>query len=149
MASNVKKWSAEFLGTFWLTFGGCGSAVLAAAFPNVGIGLLGVSFAFGLTVQGGCLENLAFHVEDHDAAVEEERVRDDIAHALACPGGCHDKAMREFLEGGAYIRRGLGRGPELAEDHPRPQGLQKSICLHLRARLEFGLPIFGELLAEG
>jgi len=42
--------SAEFLGTFWLTFGGCGSAVLAAAFPEVGIGLLGVSLAFGLTV---------------------------------------------------------------------------------------------------
>lgn len=41
---------AELLGTFWLTLGGCGSAVLAAAFPNVGIGLLGVSFAFGLTV---------------------------------------------------------------------------------------------------
>jgi aquaporin Z len=41
---------AEFLGTFWLTLGGCGSAVVAAAFPNVGIGLLGVSFAFGLTV---------------------------------------------------------------------------------------------------
>lgn len=42
--------AAEFLGTFWLVLGGCGSAVLAAAFPNVGIGLLGVSFAFGLTV---------------------------------------------------------------------------------------------------
>jgi aquaporin Z len=41
---------AEFLGTFWLVLGGCGSAVLAAAFPQVGIGLLGVSFAFGLTV---------------------------------------------------------------------------------------------------
>src|SRR3982751_1247432 len=41
---------AEFIGTFWLVFGGCGSAVLAAAFPNVGIGLLGVSFACGLTV---------------------------------------------------------------------------------------------------
>jgi aquaporin Z len=41
---------AEFFGTFWLVFGGCGSAVLAAAFPNVGIGLLGVSLAFGLTV---------------------------------------------------------------------------------------------------
>lgn len=41
---------AEFMGTAWLIFGGCGSAVLAAAFPNVGIGLLGVSFAFGLTV---------------------------------------------------------------------------------------------------
>jgi aquaporin Z len=45
-----KRAAAEFVGTFWLVFGGCGSAVLAAAFPNVGIGLLGVSFAFGLTV---------------------------------------------------------------------------------------------------
>ena len=41
---------AEFIGTFWLTLGGCGSAVLAAAFPEVGIGLTGVSFAFGLTL---------------------------------------------------------------------------------------------------
>jgi len=45
-----KRVLAELLGTFWLVFGGCGSAVLAAAFPAVGIGLLGVSFAFGLTV---------------------------------------------------------------------------------------------------
>jgi hypothetical protein len=41
---------AEFLGTFWLTFGGCGSAVIAAAYPQLGIGLLGVALAFGLTV---------------------------------------------------------------------------------------------------
>ena len=46
----MKQIGAEFLGTFWLVLGGCGSAVLAAAFPNVGIGLLGVSLAFGLTV---------------------------------------------------------------------------------------------------
>ncbi len=46
----TKKLTAEFLGTAWLVFGGCGSAVLAAAFPDVGIGLLGVSLAFGLTV---------------------------------------------------------------------------------------------------
>ncbi len=46
----MKQYGAEFLGTFWLVFGGCGSAVLAAAFPNVGIGLLGVALAFGLTV---------------------------------------------------------------------------------------------------
>ena len=46
----TRKLSAEFIGTFWLVLGGCGSAVLAAAFPDVGIGLLGVSFAFGLTV---------------------------------------------------------------------------------------------------
>jgi aquaporin Z len=45
-----KRAAAEFFGTFWLVFGGCGSAVLAAAFPGVGIGLLGVSLAFGLTV---------------------------------------------------------------------------------------------------
>jgi aquaporin Z len=59
MESNRRKEScmalsnrlaAEFIGTFWLVLGGCGSAVLAAAFPDVGIGLLGVSFAFGLTV---------------------------------------------------------------------------------------------------
>lgn len=45
-----KRVAAEFLGTFWLVFGGCGSAVLAAAFPDVGIGLLGVALAFGLTL---------------------------------------------------------------------------------------------------
>jgi aquaporin Z len=46
----MKQYGAEFIGTFWLVLGGCGSAVLAAAFPGVGIGLLGVSLAFGLTV---------------------------------------------------------------------------------------------------
>lgn len=45
-----RRMAAEAIGTFWLVLGGCGSAVLAAAFPNVGIGLLGVAFAFGLTV---------------------------------------------------------------------------------------------------
>jgi aquaporin Z len=49
----TRKLAAEFFGTFWLTLGGCGSAVLAAAFPDVGIGLLGVSLAFGLTVLTG------------------------------------------------------------------------------------------------
>lgn len=47
---DARKYAAELIGTFWLTFAGCGSAVLAAAFPQVGIGLLGVSFAFGLSV---------------------------------------------------------------------------------------------------
>ena len=46
----TRRLAAEFLGTFWLVLGGCGSAVLAAAFPDVGIGLLGVALAFGLTV---------------------------------------------------------------------------------------------------
>lgn len=48
--SMSNRLGAEFIGTFWLVLGGCGSAVLAAAFPNVGIGLLGVAFAFGLSV---------------------------------------------------------------------------------------------------
>src|SRR5687768_3366153 len=48
--SLSQRLTAEFLGTFWLVLGGCGSAVLAAAFPQVGIGLLGVSLAFGLSV---------------------------------------------------------------------------------------------------
>ena len=47
---NAKKYAAEAIGTFWLTFAGCGSAVIAAGFPQVGIGLVGVSFAFGLSV---------------------------------------------------------------------------------------------------
>jgi aquaporin Z len=47
---TLRRTAAELFGTFWLTFGGCGSAVLAAAYPDLGIGFLGVSFAFGLTV---------------------------------------------------------------------------------------------------
>lgn len=47
---NLQKYAAEFIGTFWLTFAGCGSAVIAAGFPQVGIGLVGVSLAFGLSV---------------------------------------------------------------------------------------------------
>jgi aquaporin Z len=50
VSEKMKQYGAEFLGTFWLVLGGCGSAVLAAAFPGVGIGLHGVSLAFGLTV---------------------------------------------------------------------------------------------------
>ena len=46
----MQKYAAEFVGTFWLVLGGCGSAVLAASFPELGIGFVGVSLAFGLTV---------------------------------------------------------------------------------------------------
>lgn len=46
----MKKLFAEFFGTFWLVFGGCGSAIFAACYPDLGIGFVGVSFAFGLTV---------------------------------------------------------------------------------------------------
>ena len=49
-AFHMRKFFAELIGTFWLVFGGCGSAVLAAKFPEVGIGLVGVALAFGLTV---------------------------------------------------------------------------------------------------
>lgn len=49
----MHKYLAEFIGTFWLVFGGCGSAVLAAAFPELGIGFMGVALAFGLTVLTG------------------------------------------------------------------------------------------------
>jgi aquaporin Z len=49
----ARRMAAEFIGTFWLVFGGCGSAVIAAAFPGLGIGFLGVSLAFGLTVVTG------------------------------------------------------------------------------------------------
>ena len=51
MSSEIaKKYVAELIGTFWLTLGGCGTAVIAASFPQIGVGLLGVAFAFGLTV---------------------------------------------------------------------------------------------------
>src|SRR5213078_117851 len=51
--SLLRRSTAEFLGTFWLVLGGCGSAVLAAGFPGLGIGFAGVSLAFGLTVLSG------------------------------------------------------------------------------------------------
>ncbi len=55
MSSEIaKKCVAELIGTFWLTLGGCGTAVIAASFPEVGVGLLGVSFAFGLTCYIRC-----------------------------------------------------------------------------------------------
>ena len=47
---TMRRTTAEFFGTFWLTFGGCGAAVLSAAYPELGIGFLGVAFAFGFTV---------------------------------------------------------------------------------------------------
>jgi aquaporin Z len=69
MHSNLKKWSAEFIGTLWLTLGGCGSAVLAAAFPEVGIGLAGVALAFGLTVVTGPMRWVPFRGGHFNPAV--------------------------------------------------------------------------------
>jgi aquaporin Z len=76
----MKAYAAEFLGTFWLVLGGCGSAVLAAAFPNVGIGLLGVSLAFGLTVL-------------------------TMAFAIGHISGCHlNRRIRRLWAGAAFRR---------------------------------------------
>src|SRR4029434_948656 len=60
IAMNGKRLAAEAIGTFWLTFGGCGSAVISAGFPQVGIGLLGEALAFGLTVRS----------EEHTSALQ-------------------------------------------------------------------------------
>jgi glycerol uptake facilitator-like aquaporin len=65
-----KKLLAEFLGTFWLVFGGCGSAVLAAAFPELGIGFVGVALAFGLTVL-----TMAYQLAASRAAISIRRCR--------------------------------------------------------------------------
>lgn len=67
--------AAEFIGTFWLVLGGCGSAVLAAAFPAVGIGLLGVSLAFGLTGPAPSTSNRRRRVFSGAQSPEEERYR--------------------------------------------------------------------------
>ena len=82
------KLTAEFIGTFWLVLGGCGSAVLAAAFPDVGIGLLGVSLAFGLTVvtdEGRELGTLVQIIETgaNDVYVVRDGTREHLIPAIA------------------------------------------------------------------
>ena len=95
--SLTRRAAAEPLGTFWLVFGGCGSAVLAAAFPNVGIGLLGVALAFGLTVL-------------------------TMAYAIGHISGCH---LNPAVIGRAGRRRGASP-PEAAALHRRPGARRRS-----------------------
>jgi len=89
-----KRAIAEFLGTFWLVFGGCGSAVLAAAFPQLGIGFYGVALAFGLTVLtmayaighiSGCHLNPAVSIGL--AAGRRFPAKDLLAYVIAQIGG--------------------------------------------------------------
>ena len=82
---DAKKYAAEAIGTFWLTFAGCGSAVIAAAFPQVGIGLVGVSLAFGLSVV-------------------------TMAYAIAmCPGAISTRPLRSASPRAAVSRRDRSR----------------------------------------
>ena len=92
--SMGKRLGAEFLGTFWLVLGGCGSAVLAAAFPNLGIGFTGVSLAFGLTVL--TMAYAVGHVsgghfnpghKDHGAPTADDRHAGDLGNLHADADG--------------------------------------------------------------
>ena len=92
-----KRLAAEFVGTFWLVFGGCGSAVLAAGFPDLGIGFTGVALAFGLTVL-------------------------TMAYAIGHVSGCHlNPAVSVGLAAGAFARLLRTEWPDLATA-PSPLG---------------------------
>lgn len=91
--SLSKRAIAEFIGTFWLVFGGCGSAVLAAAFPNLGIGFLGVALAFGLTVL-----TMAFAI-GHISGCHLEA---GLASSAGCPQ--HNPPARRANTGIAFIQ---------------------------------------------
>ena len=79
--SMSRRFAAELIGTFWLVFGGCGTAVISAGFPKVGVGLLGVAFAFGLT-----LLTMAFTIGYDLGMPHQSRGHDRTVGRQAIPG---------------------------------------------------------------
>lgn len=98
--SNFKKWSAEFIGTFWLTFGGCGSEALAAAFPQLGIGFAGVALAFGLTLLTGACALGPISGGHFNPAVSVGLVLGGRFKASALPGSVVSKVLGAIVAAG-------------------------------------------------
>ena len=101
----VAKLLAEFLGTFWLVLGGCGSAVLAATFGNVGIGLTGVSLAFGLTVLTGAYALGPVSGGHFNPAVSHRPLgrRTRFRRVASCPTSSRRSQARSVAAGVLYV----------------------------------------------
>ena len=116
-----RRLGAEFFGTFWLTFAGCGSAVLAAGFPSLGIGFLGVSLAFGLTVL-----TMAYAGRPHFWRAFQLR-----RHGRAVGWGAYSPLPNPghqcLSQSGAVSRRSVYRAAliVLAGAHPRRDGCRR------------------------